>query len=441
VLPHLRKTVAIDKRKSIGVKSPFSPNFDGNAVAWYDGDIDLTAAQWNDQGAGGHDLIFVNAPTVDAVGLNGHGTVLFDGINQSGQVLTPANTQPTTVYLVTNYNWIVNTFLFDGALVGNRNLAFMPVGAPRVDGAAVVQMQAAPAIVPTAWGVYTFVFNGAASEIRTDLNAAVVGNMGGVNLTGLTIAARWDLGAVFHGNVEFAYIIIRNGADSTATQNQIINALNARFGLAFDPDFDGNALSWYDGDAGLNAATWLDASGGGNNITFFNAPTIDPVGLNGHGTVLFDGINQYGTVALPAVNQPYTVYLVQNLVTWTQWRRTMADGGALNVRYVRNRTATPNQEFFNGSAINGDPDLALGTFGVLTLVGNGVASEFRTNLNAAVIGDSGANNGTGITIGAAFGGAGLEANVQFAYVIIRTGADSLADQNTIINGLMQRFGL
>lgn len=57
------------------------------------------------------------------------------------------------------------------------------------------------------------------------------------------------------------------------------------------------------------------------------------------------------------------------------------------------------------------------------------------------MGNAGTSDGDGITIGARTGGITDEANVEFGYLIIRSGADSTAIQNHIISGLEAICGL
>jgi len=95
---------------------------------------------------------------------------------------------------------------------------------------------------------------------------------------------------------------------------------------------------------------------------------------------------------------------------------------------------TPNLVLSSGALLNTSPDVILGNFGVFTNIMDGLTSELRTNLNAAVTGNSGVINGTGIRLAANSAGAAL-GNVEIAYVIYRTGADSTAVQSRIVTWL------
>ena len=209
---------------------------------------------------------------------------------------------------------------------------------------------------------------------------------------------------------------------------------------AFNPNFDGNALAWYDGNAGLTNLQWNDQGAGGHDIIFANLPTIVANATPLRDAVRFNGINQSGNVATPPVNQPYTQYIVIKQITWTLGDRTVDGGVTATTRILRQAPITPDLEFYSGASLFTSPNLAIGNYGVITMLGNGVNSELRTNLNVSVSGNAGLINNAGIEL-ARRTGATSYANVEIGYIIIRTGADSTVIQNRIINGLKVACGL
>ncbi len=216
----------------IGGLGAFNPNFDGNALAWYDGNAGLTNLQWNDQGAGGHDIIFSNLPTIVANATPLRDAVRFDGINQRGVVVTPVMNQPFTIYLVINtVSWILGKYIYDDGVVILRKTMRQQISAPNIRVNAGTPIESNPSLAIGTYGVYTAVFNVVSSELRTNLNVSVAGNLGANNGAGITLASTKS--ATQFSNVEFGYIIIRTGADSTAIQNRIINGLKAVCGLTF----------------------------------------------------------------------------------------------------------------------------------------------------------------------------------------------------------------
>jgi hypothetical protein len=80
------------------------------------------------------------------------------------------------------------------------------------------------------WGIYTFVFNGASSEVRLNLNAANVGNPGANSA-----ANRWEIGGDatvgFGFSADFHEVITRYTADNTATQDSFIEYMADQVGL------------------------------------------------------------------------------------------------------------------------------------------------------------------------------------------------------------------
>lgn len=213
-------------------------------------------------------------------------------------------------------------------------------------------------------------------------------------------------------------------------------------GIHFNPNFDGNALAWYDGNIDLDEAQWSDQGAGGHTILFTNTPTIVPGATPLRDAVRFDGINQFGTVATPATNQPFTVYCVLNQVTWGLSRRIIDDGVVLSANILYQTGVSPQIFIYSpGGNLAGNPNLALGTWGLMTAIYNGVSSEIRTNLNIAVTGGAlGGASRSGMTIGSDTA-LGNNSNVEIAYLILRTGADSIAKQNKLINGLKVICGL
>lgn len=207
----------------------FNPDFDGNLLAWYDGDLGLSNTLWEDQSSGGNDLTLLNTPTIISPAINGHDAVRFDGVDQSGiQGGTLSNVQPTTIYSVIDTIVYTGDYLYDSESGVERNALLQGDGI-ELDSFAGASITTNPNLAAGVYGIITNVFNGVNSEIRTNDSVAVTGNSGTQELIGITIGA--NNSRTQHGNVEIAYMIYRDGADSTATQNIIINYLLARFAL------------------------------------------------------------------------------------------------------------------------------------------------------------------------------------------------------------------
>lgn len=226
----LKTTVKIKKKYKFVPGKPFNPNFDGNLLAWYDGDTLATdpANTWSDRSGNGYNLTLFNAPTIVSPAINGHDALQFDGINQYAQCAILTVNQPDTIYLVAKKQlWQDGSYYFDGLV--NRQILYQVTANPNVAILATTNnLNANPDPVINNYEIMTCVFNNPNSEIRTNNNAAVIGITGNNALTNLLISESIT-GICWEST--FAYMIFRQGADNTATQNIFINYLKNRFAL------------------------------------------------------------------------------------------------------------------------------------------------------------------------------------------------------------------
>ena len=236
------------------------------------------------------------------------------------------------------------------------------------------------------------------------------------------------------------FLIILSAISFSYPQDKLIYFFS---GDDFNPlTYDNNVLALYDGDVGLTASTWEDQKST-NDITFTTAPAeveIVAGAINGHNVVKFDPIDgNRGTSQTPTINQPSTTYIVFKQITWGS-NLYIFDGYSANTRILLQLTSTPNLGINAGTSLNSNPDLALDTYGIITVVFNGANSQIRTNTNAAATGNAGTTNSAGITLGGR-GGTGYNSDIEVAYLVIRSGVDDLVTQNKYIAFLKTRFGL
>jgi hypothetical protein len=211
---------------------------------------------------------------------------------------------------------------------------------------------------------------------------------------------------------------------------------------AFNP-IDANTVALWDGDVDLNNAKWIDVIAA-QQIDFFNSPTIDAAGLNGHGTVTFDGINQYGqNLTDPILITPYTIYLVFKQMAWLNGNIFYNNGDILEPfhLWLTQTTTTPNLRMrgLTGNLIL-SPILNLNTWGILTILYNGINSKFRLNKFSRITGSTTSSDTFGITIAAAVD-LGNFVNCAFAYIIYRNGADNILRQDNTVSWLQNRFAI
>jgi hypothetical protein len=216
--------------KSFGLGKPFNPlTFDtANLIALYNGDTLPTdpAGSWVDQSANGFDLTLVNGPGIVIGAINNHFALRFNGINQRGFTAAFARNQPTTVYIVFRNVVLNNGRIIDGLAVDTNIIWTQALNQINIFAGTNLIQAVANILI---YDIYTGVYNGVTSENRINNAAALVGNAGAGNASGLTVGS--GAGGANLCNCEIAYLILRQGADSTATQNLFINYLKNRFAL------------------------------------------------------------------------------------------------------------------------------------------------------------------------------------------------------------------
>lgn len=181
---------------------------------------------------------------------------------------------------------------------------------------------------------------------------------------------------------------------------------------------------------GSGVSTWADQSGNGRDLlqgTDANRPA-----LQGDGTVLFDGTNHFMKCSAFTLNQPTTVYILGKQITWTstdQWY----DGNAANTGKISQVGVSPNLRATSDgvTVLDSNPDLALDTYGIVTVVFNGASSLIRVNSNAAVTGDLGAGNMGGFNLGSRTTTTAA-GNIQVKEVVIYSVAHDTTAQDQVI---------
>ena len=226
---------------------------------------------------------------------------------------------------------------------------------------------------------------------------------------------------------------------------------------AFDPvTYDAaNLLGLWDGDLNTAGVAWLDLVAS-YPLTFgtTGVPTwsIVPGGLNGHDYIQFaqagsGATGSYAQGVLPVRPQPTTQYLVFKNDSHLGNKFSCDDGVVTLRNAVRAIAPSPNIRYTSVAAgtspLSNSP--ALGTFIVLTIVKQAgvLQSKEQINLNAPdVYTQPALLNDAGLTLNSnSLLGIFSFLDSAWAYIILRNGADSVADQNLYINYLMARFGL
>lgn len=207
----------------------FNPaTYDNHTIALYDGDLGLTTSTWEDQIAS-YDFTLVNTPTVVDNAINGHDALRFNGTDEDGSTASMSLNQPCTYYLVVKQiTWTANDYIIGGTAGAFATSINQFTLTPRLQFASTVSLTNDNFTVDT-YKILTAVGNGANSILQTNQTAASTGDIGTTSPTGIIIGDRPS--GSRNGNIEYAYIIIRNQADDLATRTKFQNFLAKRFGI------------------------------------------------------------------------------------------------------------------------------------------------------------------------------------------------------------------
>lgn len=217
-----------------------------NTVLILDGDVDLAITgsdgTWVNKVGDQATMIFGNANSKLIAELNGHDVVHTwgghaTGLTGKGEIQTPVidltNSELVSYYLVFNIAAHVgNKALYDDGVTTINQRCLATAYQITSGGAAMVQ----PQTMPTGkWVIMCWTFNGSSSTIRTHIqdgsdSGVVTGSLSMTKLlSGLTIGgATSNYGQL---DVDFAYVMIRLGQDSTTIQDEIFTKMKSRFGF------------------------------------------------------------------------------------------------------------------------------------------------------------------------------------------------------------------
>ncbi|MFA4900895.1 MAG: hypothetical protein WC563_15360 [Brevundimonas sp.] len=174
----------------------------------------------------------------------------------------------------------------------------------------------------------------------------------------------------------------------------------------------------------LNTSQLTDLTGLGHHLVQATAAKQQLAVVSGSGYVVRgDGLARY-FAANYAGNQPRTRYLLAKTTVQAS-ARVMLDGLAADSGALKHKAGSTTTQANAGSAFDG-PAITDATWTIYRLTLNGAASSIAINGGAPTVGDAGAGNPAGLTLGAAGGGASGWSVQDSAMVADYTGAHDLA---------------
>lgn len=229
------------------------------------------------------------------------------------------------------------------------------------------------------------------------------------------------------------------------------------------PDGGYNAVHWYRADDcyedaarttvaaddGDPVGSWTDKASAdhASQGTSANRPTLQTAELNGESVLRFDGSNDYLQGAYTnggVLDQPFTILVVSKLdasAVNDNVDHKMIDGDDSSDRAMigKDGATTPDDwEFETGTSITGGA--ADSNWNIWTLVGNGASSRLWQNGISEAAGNSGAEEPTGITIGARYSAEDYW-DGDIAEIVIFEANLSNADKNTLGGYASDRYNI
>ncbi len=192
--------------------------FDANFSALAEGTASFTESSSNAA------TVTINSTGAKPAYIVGSNIIACDGTDDN-MAATFTASQPLTIYAVPFQPvWNSGKYLMDGVSANSLGIA-KTTGTPKISlnaGAAACENAG---LTLSSWHVLTAGLNGASSYTSIDGGAQVTGNPGAGNPGGLTIGA--DGAGANYGAVWYKEIIVRNVADSAATQARIQGLLKS----------------------------------------------------------------------------------------------------------------------------------------------------------------------------------------------------------------------
>lgn len=190
-------------------------------------------------------------------------------------------------------------------------------------------------------------------------------------------------------------------------------------------------------------------SGGTTNQTLFQTtagqqPIYDTTNtIGGRTTIWFPAtvLSGYRFLQAPfTFNQPEEILLSVFPVSWISAAFIFDGYDGTHRGSIYQTDVSPHVHFFAGSDISFG-DLPVGSWAVVTTRFNGAQSSLALNTNAAVSGDAGTSNMSGLTLGARYDFVTFSSNIRVAQMILCSQTNSPAEANYLRWGMLKQASL
>jgi hypothetical protein len=194
-----------------------------------------------------------------------------------------------------------------------------------------------------------------------------------------------------------------------------------------------------DGDP---VACWDDGSGVGHNVvqaTTTKRPLLKLAILNSKPVLRFDGVDDFLQATFTAITQPFSRIAVFNMRSYAASSHIYG-AGPTGQGVLFESSTSPIMSLYDGTVSPSTSSLAVGTFGVVSELHNGAASELRVNGAAAATGNPGVATLSGVTLSAASNGASTTP-VDHAEVVVYNRALTTAERQSVERYLGTKYGI
>lgn len=195
-------------------------------------------------------------------------------------------------------------------------------------------------------------------------------------------------------------------------------------------------ISFYGGTVDT-VQTWNDISGNGRHMGAFDN-TRGPRFLGD--SVFFDGVNDYLFYGSDTIDQPFTIYIVSTIHTHINYGALWDADDNNHTEMILDDRGDGTLRMGAGTYIDVDDTLTIGTQFLMTAIYNGASSKVRINNDSEVTENPNTNNMEGFQLGSRYT-FGYYNDYSVRYVIVRQGADSADDQNTIRAWLNGKYSI